>query len=444
MKKLYYVLIIAASFTAACTSDNPKPNPVLPKISIENLSEVTSVGQKDTIRLRAVVEEGLEDAYQWSVDGDDAGKDQILKFVSSSVGSHTVTLSCTNGDGTATSQIELEVYPQFRHGTFILNEGNMSSENGSLIFISPQGVVEDSAYRRVNDRQLGNACQDMFIGKDKRMYIISQNGDTGRDTRYGSDGKLVVADSETLERIAAYNDELSSLSWPTNIASLDAHNVFIRDNNGVHHFDTQTKTLTFVDGSKGASKNRMAVVGDKVFVPAGSNILVLKAGQTTVDETITIGAALRGVIKSADGNIWAATSSKIMKINAVNYTIEERTVTEGSIGSSFNASPGISAIGNVLYYSGGSKKIYRYDFASQTNELLVNVPDFVENAAIQYNDLAVDPTTGQVWINTISGYATFLANNISVFDFGGEAKLAANYENYTHFPAGIYFTYNFE
>lgn len=435
MKKLI-VIFAALLLFAACVKDGPK-HP-LPEISIENLSDATSVGQKDTIRLRAVVGEGSENTIVWSVDGTEAGGDEVFRFVSSVTGNHSVTLSCTNDAGTATETVVLEVYPQFRHGTFVLNEGSAFSENGSLVFISPQGVVEENAYRAVNGSELGNACQDMFITRGGKMYVVAQNS-----------GKLTVADSETLEYAASYDDELSGLSWPSNIAVLDDRNVFIRDNNGIHVFDTETRTVTFVEGSAGASKNRMAVAGGKVFAPCGTKVAVLKAGQAAVDGTIEIGGTVRGVIKSADGNVWVATKDKIAKINAADYSvIKEESIQEGSIGDSwgFFASPGITAIGEAIYYSGGSKKIYRHDFAAGTGKLMVNVPDFVENAGIQYNDIAVNPRTGEVYINTIKGYGTdYLINSISVFDLGGEEpKLTANYKDYTRFPAGIYFTYDFE
>ena len=106
----------------------------------------------------------------------------------------------------------------------MLNEGSAFAENGSLVFISPKGVVTDSAYFRANGTYLGSATQDLFV-KDGKMYIISQNRGIGER----SDGKLIVANSETLEREAAYNDELDELSWPTHV-STGRQEYFHRDN----------------------------------------------------------------------------------------------------------------------------------------------------------------------------------------------------------------------
>ena len=77
---------------------------------------------------------------------------------------------------------------------------------------------------------------------------------------------------------------------------------------------------------------------------------------------------------------------------------------------------------------------------------MVDARTMVENAGIVYNYLGVNPMTGEVLLNTIKGYGKdYLINNISVFNFSGdEPELSANYENHTAFPAGTFFTYNFE
>ena len=62
---------------------------------------------------------------------------------------------------------------------------------------------------------------------------------------------------------------------PSHVAVI-GRTAYIRDNAGVYKLDLDTKALSFIEGSQGALKNRMAVVGNKVFVPAGKSILVLE------------------------------------------------------------------------------------------------------------------------------------------------------------------------
>lgn len=454
MKKLFYLFTFTVLFAfVSCSDDDPTYNPVLPEIAIENLSENTSVAQEDTIYLKANVQSDQRSKFIWTVGNTKSTNmtytDSIFKFSKKEVGNYRVTLTCINPDGESSTSIDLSVYGKFKYGTFVLNEGNMTTENGTLIFISPKGVVTDSAYFKVNGTELGNVCQDLHIA-DNKMYIISQNGKTNAvGSSFANDGMLVVANAETLVKETAYNDELSVLSWPTHIAVL-GNEAFIRDNKGVYLFNTSTKELKLLKGTSGALKNRMAKVGNKVFVPASRSVLVLEAGKDSISYKIEFDATVSGVIKTSDNNIYVSTTgtpNKITKINAQDYSvIKENEVTEGKVGAGWGATPGISAKGDTIYYSNASTTIYRHIFSTGVSESVANVKDHVENANIVYNNLGVHPVTGEVYFNTIKAYGwDFLVNNISVFNFSStEPKLTANYQNYTNFPAGIFFTYDFE
>lgn len=335
------------------------------------------------------------------------------------------------------------------NGLFVLNEGNMTTETGSLIFITPQKQVIENLYFSMNGRHLGNVAQDLFIKNDK-MYIISQNGgNSATGDAFDTDGMLIVANAETMRKIESYNDELSELSWPTHVAVLDDENIFIRDNKGVHIFNPLTKELKFVEGTKGATKNRMAVVDNKVFVIANNVVLVLEANNMKVSKSIDMGATISGLLKSKDNNIWVSTTGtphKISKVSSSSFSvIKENEITKGKLGAGWGATPGITAIGDTIYYSNASTTIYRHIFTSNETKQMIDAKTVVPNSNMVYNNIAVHPITGKVYMTTIKGYGwDFLTNNISEFDFSGaEPQLSANYTNYTHFPAGIFFTSNF-
>ncbi|HBG41920.1 MAG TPA: hypothetical protein DDZ96_01010 [Porphyromonadaceae bacterium] len=341
-------------------------------------------------------------------------------------------------------------------GVFILNEGNMTTENGSLIYISPTGEVFDDAYLNVNGTELGNVTQDLFI-KDGKMYIISQNGKiAATGTAFNNDGMLVVVNAETLKRENVYDDVFLDekgkykLDWPTHIAVLNDQNIFIRDNHGIHLFNSTNKDLKLIDGTKGAAKNRMAVANNKVFAIVKKSLIVLEANGTGVAKTIDLGATVSGLLAAKDGNLWVSTTgspNKIVKINSKDYSIiRSNEITEGKVGAGWGATPGITAKGDTLYYSNASTKIYRHIFSTGESKFMVDAKTMVDNANIVYNNIAVHPVTGDVYLNTIKAYGwDFLINNISVFNFDtGTPDLKANYKDYTHFPAGIFFTADFK
>src|SRR5690554_1704515 len=211
---------------------------------------------------------------------------------------------------------------------------------------------------------------------------------------------LIVANSETLQKVASYTDELTTLSWPSHVAVLDEEHIFIRDNAGVYRFNS-------------------------------------------------------GIEKSKDGHLWVATTGsphKISKINSTDYSlIRANEITVGTVASGVFATPGITTKGDTIYYGGSSMSIYRHIFTTGDSEEMINKAELkalVPDATMVYNSMAVHPITGRVYLNTIKGYGwDFKINNISVFDFDDEAAasvLHTNYRNYTSFPAGIFFPYNFK
>lgn len=173
-----------------------------------------------------------------------------------------------NGNGSVASftvMVELEMYDRSK-GVFVLNEGNMTTENGSLSYISPSGTVVADAYKTSNGTELGNVCQDMSVSGDL-LYIISQNGDLApTGAQFNNDGMLVIADVRTLQKKNAFSRaELAQLEWPTHIAALDKQHVYIRDKKGIWRLDTESRQLTFIDGSEGAPQAPFVVMNGKVY-----------------------------------------------------------------------------------------------------------------------------------------------------------------------------------
>ena len=342
-------------------------------------------------------------------------------------------------------------------GVFILNEGNMTTENGSLIFISSSGQVFDNLYANMNGKELGNSTQDLFI-KDEKMWILSQNGkSSATGTTFDNEGMLVVANAGTMKRINVYDDVFRKedgnykLSWPSHLAVLNDENIFIRDNGGVHHFNSNTGELTLIPETRGANKNRMAVANNKVFVIKSNQLLVFETDKKEIIRTIDMGARISGVVTSKDDNLWVSTTGsphKISKVDSKTYSvIKENTISAGSVSNGMWATPGITAKGDTLYYTGGGATIYRHIFSTGESQEMVNAKTLVLNANMVYNGPGVHPITGDVYLLTIKGYGwDFTINNISVFNFDEElpSVLKANYEDYTRFPAGVFFSANFK
>lgn len=332
---------------------------------------------------------------------------------------------------------------KYARGTFVLNEGNMTNETGTLTYISPFGTVTDSAYYKANGLLLGNVAQDMFIGGGK-MFIICQNG-----SKYGGLGTLVIADARTLKKEQIVEaSALPGISWPSHVAAADGL-VYIRDNKGVYSFDPSSGEYLFVEGTSGAAKNRMTVSYGKVFVPAGNKIFVLEKGSLV--HTITgLPGTVSGVVKAWDGNLFVSCTSspaQILKVSSADYSIlAANTLGNAKVSAGWGASPAISAKGNLIYFSNAQTVIYRHDFSTGETVRMTDVKEYVEFPGIVYNNPGVHPETGYLFFNTIKGYGMgYQTNDISVFDFSaGETVFRYDFQEHTSFPAGVFFPQYFE
>lgn len=321
-------------------------------------------------------------------------------------------------------------------GAYVLNEGNFSTENGSLIFIMSTGKVIDRVYYRANGTELGHTTQDLFSSEGK-IYIISQNGN-----KMDGDGTLVVADLKTMEKVAAYNEELSALSMPTHIAVI-GNIAYIRDNNGIHCFNMETKALSLVEGTKGASMNRMAVIGNKVFAAAGKKVMVIENGALV--KSIELAGTVSGIVKSSDKNIWVSCTTspaRILKLNAADYSmVSHELPDEYKLGAGWGSTPAITAKDNLIYFCNAGNMINRHNFETDKTVALTDVKKHIANFGMLYNNPAVHPVTGEVYYTSIKGYGMdYLVNDIVMFDFSDSSPfMVEDFQNYTRFPAGVFF-----
>ena len=426
MKKFYLVLLVLGMFVGFLSScdDDDNDTPELPVVTIESEDGSFSMLPTESIVLKAKVSNSQVTDWAWFVNGEKVGTDSVYTFKAEKLGDYNVAILASNTDGEAYVSTMIEVHGTYKYGTFVISEG--SNSPGTIIFISPKGEVIENAYYVENGGELGGASQDLFI-KDNKMYIISQNG--------GNDGGfLTVLNAETLKRERKFQEELSGkVSWPTHVAVLGVDDIYLRDGSGVKRFQPSTGEVTLIQGTEGARKNTMVVADGKVFATVGTSVVVIEAGKDEIANTIEFEDRVSGVIKASDGNILVSDGSgNITKVDVKTYTkLGSSKVSDEAksvLSASFAAAPSITAKGDTLYMSGLSSKIYRHVFGSDKTELMVDAKDMVDNVGIIYNTCAVHPITGEVYLNSS----------------GDEPKVRANYENYTAFPAGTFFTYNFE
>lgn len=371
-------------------------------------------------------------------------------------------------------------------GTFVLNEGNMTTENGSLSYITPEGYMLEDIYKQINGTELGNVCQDMCF-HDGKIYIISQNGDENPvGTEFENDGMLVILDARTLKKIDSYTKEdLNMLSWPSHIAVLDDNHVYIRDNgvkegdNGsgkIWKLNTSDRSVTEIVGTTGVPKSPLYKRGDKLYTYVyevkelfGMKFCYFKIIeiQSSSDEAVEYKTTISkfvpvNVIPANEDNVfWVLLKDEneeyysIGKTKLLSYGLEQ--VKSASIDDAPNNGASgvrfVSTDDNTFYYTSSTyviKGSYSEESATGTpdgkkitveTEVLADLMELDQDAREVYNGLGIHPVTGHLYINTIKGMGNmYTTNQIWEFNLNGSMTEPVNkWSNYTKFPAGFFF-----
>lgn len=372
-------------------------------------------------------------------------------------------------------------------GTFVLNEGNMTTENGSLSYITPEGYIVDDAYKLVNGTELGNVTQDLCI-HDGKIYIISQNGDRNPvGSEFQNDGMLVIADAKTLKKVDAFKkEELKGLTWPSHIMVLDEEHVYIRDNgvaqgdNGsgkIWRLNTRDRSLTEVQHTTGVPKSPLYERNGKIYTYNHENkfgflnyfyILEIAAGtdEATVYSVSTGDYVPVNILPAQKENtFWTLikkddkeevayklTQASLREVNKTVSILYPSSVLEDTPNSGSSGVMLVSPSDDTFYYTSATyliKGSYAEKSAGDASgiqievstEAVADLSELDSNARIVYNGMGIHPETGHLYINTIKGMGgSYTTNTIWEFDPAQGFTTPANqWNNYTNFPAGFFF-----
>ena len=374
------------------------------------------------------------------------------------------------------------------NGVFVLSEGNMTTENGTLSFIDATGsssgtfpaqnwVYGNPAPSAPNG--LGNVSQDLFIANNK-MYIASQNGNSLSTT--GTRHILVLTNE--LVKSSEFNPGgyfpngwSGSGPTPTHLA-VSGNTIYVRTNSGVvtTSESTPSTTPTSISGITKPSRTRMAMVNNSgvkyLYVGSEQGTVYRINTSTNAVSSITVSGKVAGVIavrrnSNADQYIYAL--SIVSSSQAMLYKISGTSITASyTINSSFDAGLLIPSVG-LCCYAGGTQdilyfrsngwnptQIFKYAITSTTAgtlSTLYTVPTGIDaSAQIIYGDLAVDQRTGDVYFGYVGSWGAYATVNGVGRLKGGNPATIQEYKASatgtskidTRFTAGIYFTREFD
>lgn len=332
---------------------------------------------------------------------------------------------------------------KYMDGTFVLNQGNMTSEFGSLIFIGNNGDIVENVYVKENPGKTFPAlASDMIIDKGK-MYIIGQLGD------------LLILNANTLKHQEHYTaSDLGSAGYnfPTHLAILK-DDLFIRTTKSIYRFNLTNKTTTDLNAIQ-PSRNRMVVINNKVYAPEGPDIVVIDNNTVAISNNDRIrmpkNRQFLSLLPADDGNLWVSgysysEGSAIMKMNVQTKEIETQELPY-SMNVGNREHPKIGAIGNKIYFS-SAYDIRCHNFETNTTEKVFKDLNTLTDYKITviYNGVGVDATRNKLYLNVLKGFGwDYLDNDILVFDIkSNKLEFNSKHSDYTRFPNGFHFTSDF-
>lgn len=334
---------------------------------------------------------------------------------------------------------EKNINPFDRPGSvYILSEGNLSSENGSLVYISPDGNIIDNLCMDTIFYGKSNITQDLFI-KNDTLYIISQNNG------------LYLYNTKTLELLDNINLD-DNISTPVNIAVFDSENVILRSIEKVGSYNIKRKTWRNISNQRSPyGSPRIFMYNEIAYIPIGTKLGVINKEDQTISNEISFENQISGISKAKDGHLYVSTynpisrDTKIYDVNISNIdNVEKNELTTVSNVTQYLKLSSIDSKGDSIYIVrtiDNAPTISRYIVSNDELSNLGTITNDNANSKIVYGNLGINPYDGMIYITTIKGYGLdYRTNSILEYDVSGSnAILKAHYDNKIFFPAGVYF-----
>lgn len=258
--------------------------------------------------------------------------------------------SCSDNDD-ADNDVSLGVYD---NGVFIVNEGNFSSANASLSYISNDlATFQNDIFKVVNTpATLGDVAQSLSFSSDKAFIVVNNSNEVKVVNRYTLKSLGVI--TEKIEN-PRYSVVLNDKLYVTNAVS-----------NAVTVYNTTTNAY-IASIAVGKTVEKIVTANGKLYVMngaygSGNQITVINPATNTVSTTITVENGINS-IEEKNGSVYAlcgnTTNSKLFKINTTSDTATaiETTTLKGALNMDID--------GNKIYYTIGTG-VYAMDLTATT------------------------------------------------------------------------------
>lgn len=326
---------------------------------------------------------------------------------------------------------EKENKKHFTNGVFISNEGNFSSNNGSVSFFDPDSnKITNEIFNKINGTYPGDVVQSVGIG-DGKLFIVANNSEAVQVAKLGTMDFLGEIRA-SYPRYFLYGGNskgyLTNGQFPGEVLVIN------------------TSTYT-VEKSipAGTSPENLVINGNRLIVANGkwgmdTTITVIDMNNEEVIQTVPVGDGPTDLAVDKNGDIWVLcqgivtynddfsaiiyeSDSRLIKLDGLNYT-KKWTAVVGQKGDYYN--PWLLASdkeAGIVYFS-EIDGVYSVDVSQPA---IADQP-FISD--LNLYGLEVDPATGNVFCFESTGFTT--AGKVLVYSskgeklFEGETGIAPN------------------
>lgn len=337
----------------------------------------------------------------------------------------------------------------YTNGFFIVNEEWFGHTNGSVNFLDNNGTIEYRVYSSANNNHAFGATTQYGTIYGDKFYFVSKQAADGGDTQYTPGGRLVVANAQTMEKLASFNDIGGGDG--RSFIGVNEHKGYIGASNGIYIFNIDNLTVgNLIPGTEGTDLyseqiGNMIRTSKHVYaIKQGVGILVIDPNTDAVIHTVS--GDFDSVVQAKDGSIWAIQQQAVVNINATTFATQSYNIPTSTYASSWGAwnagSLAASNTENVLYWFkagtfwGLGSDIVKFDVTTKAfNETFITIPGQTGSSKqTPYGAaLRVNPITGELIVNTTN--SLYQKHWVHTYDVNGTLTNIRSLTDYYWFPA---------
>ncbi len=291
----------------------------------------------------------------------------------------------------------------YESGVFIINQGNFSSNNGTISFLSRTGnTVATNIYQTANPALGLSGSLQGYAEVNGKGLILVDNSSAGQDKveiveggTFKSRATLKTPDIENPRQVIAAGPNKAYISCWDVSGDYNA-GTFYKDPGYIAVVDLNTSTvIKKIPAVKGVEK--MVVAGTEAFV--GSNtysgnktLLIIDLNTDTEKQRIAFGSTPEPIALDADGKLWIQAGNDLVQIDPASRLVAKRLT--------FSTAPGSVVIG-------ADKRAFYYTLNGKTYRLPIDANSALGSQVIgrSFSALGIDPQTKRIYGSVIPSYA---------------------------------------